>query len=108
MKKPKTKSLEELMAEHTALYKEFLPTLDKYSDMAKRALELQIEIFKLRLTQAQPAAEFLSLAPIATISARETPAKLGQLLDALAKKEVAVKTIIYDPINFAFHLYGNP
>lgn len=104
--KKSAKPLAQLEAEHAALYREFLPTLTQYQDMAAKALELQIGIAKGRFIQAFPKARHEQAALIATFSARETPAKLAVLLDALAEKKIEVGQIVYDPRNFAFHLYG--
>ena len=102
-----TPSLEELQTEHRELYKQFLPTLTQYQDMAKRALELQIAIFDKRLRQAFPTAPFSEQGLILKISAREKPSRLEELLTELAKTEIKVSSIIYDPRTFEFYLYGN-
>jgi len=98
--------LKELTGAHKKLYEEFFPTLSRYQEMAKRALDMQIEMFHLRFAGALPDAQTLNAPLIVTISAREMPSKLDALLAALAKDQIAVGTIVYDPKTFAFHLYG--
>lgn len=98
--------MEALLKEHADIYREFLPTLNKYSDMAKRVLGLQQKIFDGQLREQFPDAVFDEAPLIAKVSARETPARLRGLLDELAKKAIAVTRVTYDPAVFEFHLYG--
>lgn len=94
------------MAEHATLYREFLPTLSAYGEMAKRALELQIKICEERFKEAYPEAVFATAPLIAQFSARETPAKLGTVLAALEEKQIEVARVSYDPQSFTYSLYG--
>lgn len=105
MKLPKKPSLSNLLEQHAELYREFLPTLTHYQEIAKKALDLQIEITRMRLRETFPDAEYTEAALVTTISAREKPAALPVLLDALAKQKIEVGHIVYDPRTFAFHIY---
>lgn len=95
------------MDEHAEIYKAFAPMMATYTDMAKHVLEIQIEIFSHRLKAAYPKAAFDELVLIATISARETPDNLTKLLNAMEQKQVVVKQIVYDSMNYAYHIYGS-
>lgn len=102
---PSTK-ITELLKEHAEVYREFLPTLDQYQAMAKRALELQIRIYDLKMREAWPGATFLTAPLIASVSARETPAKVNGLLNKIAESKINVVKVIFDPSANAFNLYG--
>lgn len=104
---PKDVSLmETLKAEHAEIYRKFLPTLDSYSAMAKQVLELQIQMFDEMVFRALPNAERTEDSIITTISARETPANMEGLLAQLAKQNIEVVRINYDPKSFVFSFYG--
>lgn len=103
---PKLNKLDQLLAEHAALYKGYLTTVSGFQETAKRVLELQIEIFRARFAEAFPKAAHKSRPLIATISARQTPAELGKLLAELTEKSVEVNEVVYDPQHFSFRLHG--
>lgn len=104
---PKDVSLmETLKAEHAEIYRKFLPTLDSYSAMAKQVLELQIQMFDEMIRNAVPVAERTEDSIITTISARETPANMEGLLAQLAKQNIEVVRINYDPKSFVFSFCG--
>jgi hypothetical protein len=96
-----------LQEEHRQLYEKFLPTLNEYQDMAKRALELQISIFKLRLERAFPKASNSTRGHVLTISAREMLPNLEKLLAEVERQGVKVDHINYDPRTFSFSLFSN-
>src|ERR1700745_84699 len=99
-------NITDLLAQHAQIYRELVPTLDKYQDMAKRALELQVQICDARFSQAFPDAAFEAAPLIITLSARETPAKVDGILAELSKKKITVTQVIFDPQTFSYHLYG--
>lgn len=104
--KPQKSSIEKLMEEHASIYKEFLPTLKTYQQMASKAVDLQVKIFDARLRETFPEAEFNGAPLIVSLSARETPAKLNAILAELAKKQIKAERVIFDPQNLSFNLYG--
>lgn len=99
--------LSELIAEHRKLYEAFLPTLNTYQDMAKRALELQVEIFNHRFAQAFPEAAATSRSLVTSITARETPQHLEKLLAEFERQDIKITEIVYDPRTFVFHLFSS-
>ncbi len=101
MKSPK---LEDLEREHKELYEQFLPTLEQYQSLAKRALELQIEIFKRRLCLAV-CPEIKERHLVTQVSARLTPAQLERVIAELEKNEVRISEIVYDTRTFEFYLF---
>lgn len=102
----KNNDIHHLLAEHAALYREFLPTLEKYQSMAKRALDLQVRILAVGLHEAFPDAEFNEAPLILTLSARETPAKVDGIIKELSNQKITVTRVIYCPQTFSYHLYG--
>lgn len=102
-----TPQLAPLVAEHEALYKEFLPTLEHYQRMAAKALVLQKAIYQTRLTQAFPSAVCEPLLPICVLSAREPVQRFNILMEKLAEEKVNVTHILYDERSFNFHLFAN-
>lgn len=99
--------LEALKEEHKKLYETFLPTLSSYQDMAKRALELQISIFKLRLAQAFPEARQESRSLVTTITAREMLPNMEKLIAEIERQGIKIEQITYDPRTFSFLLFSN-
>lgn len=98
--------LKKLTEQHAELYAKFLPTLESYQDMAKRALDLQVKIFGLRLAQLLPDADFQELSLIAAIRAAETPANFDKMLAKLVAEKITVVSIVYDPRTFTYMLFG--
>lgn len=111
MSKPKLglppSRLEQAREEHRQLYKEFLPTLDRYQEMAAKALKLQVEIFNGTLTTAFPTAELRHRDLVTTISAREMPSKLEKILAEVERLNVKITAICYDARTFTFWLFSD-
>lgn len=80
--------------------------ITEVTERAKKALALQVEIFTQQFEEELPDAMFTEAVLLTTFSAREKPAKFGQLIAALAAKQVVVTQVVYDNMNFSFHLYG--
>lgn len=103
---PETKPVADLMADLQSVYREFMPQQTTIQAMAKRALELQSEIYSRRLAEVFPNAAAITAPVIASFSAREPLPRFEHLLAELAKNKIEVTFITYDPKNFAISLYG--
>lgn len=99
---PAEKNLEE---RHTELYKEFLPTLQRYTEMASEALTLQVAIYHQYLRKAFKTTTG-EVPLICKFSARETPATVRGILTQLEENKVQVERVIYDPVRHDFYLFG--
>jgi hypothetical protein len=100
-------TLQELEAEHKTLYEKFIPTLGQYQKLAAEALQLQQEIYRRKLQQLFPKAKRIKALPVATISAREQPAKVDQLLQQVEKQTgVTITHIVENPNDFTYRLFG--
>lgn len=88
------------------VYKDFLPHQETIQKMAKRALDLQTEIYRRSLIEAYPEVMGNDYPLILSFSAREPLPKFQQLMAALAKDNIQVAAINYDPKTFTFSLYG--
>lgn len=103
-------ALESLEDAHQELYTEFQRDhMPRYTEIAKKLLDLQIEIFKRKLTDLldkHRPSFIIELTLICTISARETVAALAQVLARIEKEQIKVAQVIYDPRTFTFHIYS--
>jgi hypothetical protein len=105
MSQPLQEQLDALIARREAIDKEFIPTLTKYQEMAKTALELQVEILSRALKIAFPDARFLERKKVLTISARLGYEKVREMITAVATNpEIQIHEITYDPVTFDYHL----
>ncbi|MEI6194392.1 MAG: hypothetical protein WCS42_08680 [Verrucomicrobiota bacterium] len=102
----KTDTLTELLDQHAELAAESQPMLTEINERAKRALELQVKIFATRFAAEMPEARRIDGVLLATLSAREKPSKFDHLIAALTAKGVAPAYVIFDEMNYSFHLYG--
>jgi len=98
-------TLQELEDDHHKLYQAFLPTLEHYQEMAKKALDLQTAIFIERVFRDLDCVVKERHLVIA-VSARETPAKFKQVMEEIKKNQVKVTEVIYDPRTFNFLLFA--
>jgi len=106
-KSSKEESLADLLAQHEAINNEFAPTLQRYCDMARKALDLQVRIADIALSEAFPKARSVARSKIMTIPARMSPQKVNELINQVVNdKNVTVVDIVYDAVTFEYHLYG--
>jgi hypothetical protein len=99
-------SLDDLRKRHAALYREFLPKLDGYTKMAKEAVEIQEQIYRIELAAAFPGATWHEDGYIASISVRDTPPNVSAALDALHKQDISVSLVVFDRQRMEFKLFG--
>lgn len=103
------KTLEQLEQEHKGLYEKFLPTLSEYQTMAARCLELQIEIFRLRLRKEFSSAGVIPKRELViSVTARDNPKVLDQIVAKIRENKIDITAVVYDPRTFTFHLFSEP
>lgn len=98
--------LTEAKEQRRELYKELLPTLDHYQEMATKALNLQVEICKLEFASAFPDAEYRDLDLVTSINARLSPTQVEKLQEEVKRSGVKIDTIIYDSRTFTFLFFS--
>jgi hypothetical protein len=101
-------NLTELQDQYRQLYSEFLPTINHYSEMAKRALDLQIEIARLRLQEAFPQAKHHKENIVTTFTAREKPDAIEKVIAEIQKQGITISSVAYDTRTFTYVLFSKP
>jgi hypothetical protein len=105
---PTPDTLTELLAERASIDAEFVPTLAKYTEMAKKALDLQIRIVEAMLRRAAPSATHKKRLLVLTIPARLHPAQAEALLGKLTTQQPTpiISEVVFDPAKAEYSVFA--